>query len=129
MTNSYCKEVLPCQFQYSEDYSQRGRGFFHYYKFDVLASGKGIRKTPTHLYYADYTPLRTCCNCGKVSTPKKVQYRAFFGGVYGKISMEHGNYCVGCFNQIKVMDKKYNEAMAIDRINNQVKKLKKDKQP
>lgn len=75
-----------------------------------IKSGKWGKKVHFE-YIVPITLLRKCYFCGKISTPKNIQWRAFFGGdtvhdykKYG-FSYIHEPCCVGCWNKIRILDK------------------------
>jgi len=72
-----------------------------------------------------YCPLRTCGLCGKVSTPKKVQYRPCVGCWYGddEYSSEKWTLCMGCWNKARVVSNNQDKAKELTR---QINKLKRE---
>jgi hypothetical protein len=107
-------------------------GFTSNVTFKTLKSGK-LSKIPIieHIYF---TPLRECELCGKISTPKKIQYRTrcFGWGKENKHDYEfktHGMLCMRCWNiverlicnkerQIKELNKLTNKLLDICRVIN-----------
>ena len=84
--------------------------FVSEYHYRVLKSGK-IAKNPTlTMHY--FTPLRTCCICKRISTPKNISDRTFRNVIsdwynpFSKIGKERRYYiegmtllCVSCWNK------------------------------
>ena len=83
-------------------------------------------------WYARYTKLRKCFKCGRVSTPKKIQWRSFFGGESRKEWRDNGSSsliepcCMGCYNKIKPLSKAHWECKEIRSL---ISKFKREKQP
>ena len=57
------------------------------------------------------TILKTCDCCGKVSTPKKIQYHYCMG---------FDDLCMSCWNKLKPLAKLNNEAREIKRLTNKL---------
>jgi hypothetical protein len=68
-----------------------------YWEPRIGKNGKPGKSLVSHGLW--YTPLRTCEQCGKVSTPKKVQQRSLCYGVLGYSGM----LCTGCWNVIRLI--------------------------
>lgn len=100
---------LPEDFDYGygvEPYkSYRPRGLITYY--NLFKKNGDWRKTPEILFCAWFTHLRKCHFCGKVSTPKNIQIRSFFGGEDVRQRRKEGcswmqePTCVGCWNKVR----------------------------
>lgn len=109
--------MLPEDFDYGfqvEPYrSYRPTGLITYYNC-FRKDGKP-RINPQIEDYARFTHLRKCHFCGKLSTPKHIQIRCFFGGEGTKEWRENGcswiqgPCCVGCWNKIRPLDKQHHE--------------------
>lgn len=64
------------------------------------------------------TKLSECEICGKISTPKKVNYKS---GLYGWLDAnKKTTLCMGCFNKVSVLVNKEKEAKEIKAL---IKKL------
>ena len=63
-----------------------------------------------------YTPLNTCDLCGKIGTPKKVCVRSKIFAWNGEMryGFRYGDannmLCIGCWNKVKAIVKKQDEA-------------------
>lgn len=96
---------------------------FYWDDTEAMLINKYNHSSPTGLicYYKNnrvvgcsrFTRLRTCCQCKKLSTPKKIQYRWFFGGqsnaeerMHGDLSL-HGYFCMGCANKLRTLEKNW----------------------
>ena len=82
-----------------------------------------------------FTRLEQCEFCGRLSTPKKVQYRSdmhgwVLSGVDGKITRiekysigsELTTLCMGCWNKFRPIAKAYKESQEITKLINQLKR-------
>lgn len=65
-----------------------------YWEPRIGKNGKPGKSLVSHCCW--YTPLRTCDRCGKVSTPRKVQYRSLCHQVGYS-----GMLCMGCWNVVR----------------------------
>ncbi len=83
-------------------------------------------KYPKLTYHAKFTYLKQCRRCKRVSTPKRIQYRAFFGQ-NKEPNWEHGYYCIGCWNILRVIDKELDETVATKKVINKLFRQIKDK--
>jgi len=83
----------------------------------ILKSGKkSIRFFDTT--YTEATPLFQCDFCKKISTPKKVQY---------KYTLEFSYLCCGCWNKLRVIEKKQNQIEEIMKITRKLRRLSTNK--
>ncbi len=92
---------LGIPFNWCLDTEFKPRGLIEYYFYDFLKGSKTKKRiTPTIQCYANFTWLRKCERCNKVSTPRKIQYHFFFGylswkGEHKEYEIEHksGWFC------------------------------------
>jgi hypothetical protein len=116
--------IVEPEFRHDERHGKR----YHYvveWRRKILANGK-----PGNKWFqipVPYTPLNECDICGKKSTPKKVHLRT---GIYGWnrkstddfATQSKGVLCMGCWNKVRVLCKREQEAHDVRAFINQLQK-------
>jgi len=150
--NEYCAASKAMGYSSLSEILQRKEEYNYDYNYTILSEDSfgywvnfnKSRKFTRRTKYCrnDFTLLRECDHCGKVSTPKKIQQRYLFGYQYeidkpserwrAEHTKLHPMLCMSCYNKARPYNDKLCEneelRLQVGRLKREIYKLNKPKE-